>query len=110
MYLLCKHARSEVTVALGGMEDELFSGYTRYPGLNKRTTRKFYSPVDCLEAYFSDRLPVFGFQATLFLVKYTQVQSLFFRLLLRIYILHQMQNKQSDLLILKVIYLEQYFR
>ena len=40
----------------------MFSGYTRYPGLNKfMNPSSFYNSVEILKAYFSNRLPVFSF-------------------------------------------------
>ena len=61
-YLLCRHASSEVKVAIGGDGgDELFSGYSRYSGLNQRLGYgKFFNAAENLRAYFTFALPVFG--------------------------------------------------
>lgn len=61
-YLLCQHARSEVTVAIGGDGgDELFGGYGRYLGLNASLQESMFPRGrDAAAAYFQSSLPVFG--------------------------------------------------
>jgi asparagine synthase (glutamine-hydrolysing) len=60
-YLLCKHARSKVTVALGGDgADELFAGYDPFRALRAAETYNRFMPKPVHEAvrYVMDRLPV----------------------------------------------------